>query len=79
MRPLVEHAENRQGITVLDARNKVALTGHRNDATRAALHHNAPRDGAPGGERKTEAESVTQIEERAYLTGAAAPAILWLG
>ena len=78
VRALIENAENRERVAVLNAGYEVAFAGNRNDAAWAALHHNAAGNGPPRGEREAEAEPVPQVEQGPYLAGAAAPAILRL-
>ena len=63
---LVEDAEDRQGVAVLDAGGEVPFAGHGDDHAGPRLDHDAPGDGPAGGQRQMETVTVPQLQQAAH-------------
>lgn len=60
--PLVDDAEDGQGVRILNAGGQIALAGHGYDELGAGLHDDAAGDGSPGGDGDLHAVGVPQVE-----------------
>ena len=74
--PLVDDAEDRQGVRILNAGGQIALTGHGYDELGAGLHDDAAGDGSPGGDGDLHAVGIPQVEYVLERAGPAAGAVV---